>query len=106
MQDYFAVYDKMIALVLGKKYVYEGFPGDSAVKNPPAMQEMRIWSLSQEYTLEKGMATHSSILGWRIPWTEEPGELRSIGLQRIGHDWRDLADAVLSRWAQFRQINP
>ena len=41
--------------------------------------------------LEKGMATHSSILAWRIPWTEEPGELWSIGLQRIGHDWSNLA---------------
>ena len=86
VRDYFAVYGKMIALVLGKKYVYEGFPGGSAVKNLPAMQEMRVQFLSQEDPLEKGMATHSSILDWRIPWTEEPGELRSIGLQRIGHD--------------------
>ena len=86
VRDYFAVYGKMIALVLGKKYVYEGFPGGSAVKNLPAMQEIRVQSLSQEDPLEKGMATHSSILDWRIPWTEEPGELRSIGLQRIGHD--------------------
>ena len=42
------------------------------VKNPPAMQETRVWSLGQEYPLEKGMATHSSILGWKIPCTEEP----------------------------------
>ena len=46
-----------------------------AVKNPPAMQETRVRSLGQEDSLEKGMATHSSILAWRIPWTEEPGGL-------------------------------
>ena len=45
------------------------------VKNPPAMQETQVLSLGQEDTLEKGMATHSSILAWRIPWTEEPGGL-------------------------------
>ena len=52
---------------------------------------MRVWSLGWEDLLEKGMATHSSILAWRIPWTEEPGGLRSIGPQRVGHDWSDLA---------------
>ena len=51
------------------------------------MQETRVWSLGQEDPLEKGMATHSSILAWRIPWTEEPGGLQSMGLQRVGHDW-------------------
>ena len=45
------------------------------VKNPPAMQEPRVWLLGQEDPLEKEMATHSSILAWRIPWTEEPGGL-------------------------------
>ena len=63
-----------------------GFPGGSAVKNLPAMQETRVRSLSQEDPLEKGMATHSSILAWRIPWTKEPGGLQSIGSQRVGHD--------------------
>ena len=48
-------------------------------------------SLGQEDPLEKGMATHSSILAWRIPWTEESGGLQSMGLQRVGHDWSDLA---------------
>ena len=58
------------------------------VKNPPAMQETQVRSLGQEYPMEKGMATHSSILAWRIPWTEEPGRLQSIGSQRsIGHNW-------------------
>ena len=56
------------------------------VKNLPAMQETQVQSLGWEDALEKGMATHSSILAWRIPWTEEPGKLQSMGLQRAGHD--------------------
>ena len=53
------------------------------VKNPPAIQETWVRSLGQEGPLEKGMATHSSILDWRIPWTEEPGGLQSMGSQRV-----------------------
>ena len=56
------------------------------VKNLPAMQETRVQFLGQEDPLEKEMATHSSILAWKIPWTEEPGRLQSTGLQRVGHD--------------------
>ena len=56
------------------------------VKNPPEMQETHVRSLGQEDPLEKEMATHSCILAWRIPWTEEPGRLQSMGLQRDGHD--------------------
>ena len=56
------------------------------VKNLPAMQETRVQSLGGEEPLEKGMATHSSILAWRIPWTEEPGGLQSMGSQRVGHN--------------------
>ena len=56
------------------------------VKNLPAMQETQVRSLGQEDSLEKGMATHSSILAWRIPWTEEPGRLQSMGSQRVRHD--------------------
>ena len=56
------------------------------VKNLPAMQETWVQSLGQGDPLEKGMATHSSILAWKMPWTEEPGGLRSIALQRVGHD--------------------
>ena len=52
------------------------------VKNPPAMQETQVQSLGQEDPLEKGMATHLSILAWKIPWTEEPSRLQYIGLQR------------------------
>ena len=57
------------------------------VKNLLAMQGMWTWSLGQEYPLEKGMATHSSILAWRIPWTEQPDGLQSMVSQRVGHDW-------------------
>ena len=56
------------------------------VKNPPVVQETQVQSLGQEGPLEKEMATHSSILSWRVPWTEEPGGLQSIGLQRMGHN--------------------
>ena len=56
------------------------------VKNLPAMQETLVQSLDQEDPLEKEMTTHSSILAWEIPWMEEPGELQSMGLQRVGHD--------------------
>ena len=58
-----------------------------AVKNPPAIQETWVQSLGWEDDLEKGMATHSSIQAWRIPWTGEPGGLQPMGLQRVGHDW-------------------
>ena len=70
----------------------QGFPGGSVEKNPPAMQEtqeIRVQSLGREDPLEEGMATHSSILAWRIPWREEPGGLQSVGLQRLGHDLSD-----------------
>ena len=56
------------------------------VKNLPAVQENLIRSLGWEDPLEKGMATHSSILAWRIPWTEEPGRLQSMGAQTVGQD--------------------
>jgi len=53
------------------------------LKNLPAMQETQVQCLEQEDPLEKGMATYSSILAWRIPWTEEPGRLQSMGSQRV-----------------------
>ena len=58
-----------------------------SVKNPPAIRETWVWSLGWEDLLEKGMATHSSMLAWKIPWTDEPGRLQSMGSQRVGHDW-------------------
>ena len=56
------------------------------VKNLPAMQENWVQSLGQEDPLEKGMDTHSSILAWRIPWTDKPGRLQPVWLQRVRHD--------------------
>ena len=56
------------------------------VKNLPAVQKTHVQTLGQEDPLEKGMATHSCILAWRISWTEEPGELQSMGSQRVRHD--------------------
>ena len=74
-------------------YIYMGWSGSSTVNNPPAMQEVQemwVWSLGWEDPLEV-MAIHSSILAWRIPWTEEPSGVQSIGSQRVGHDWRNRA---------------
>ena len=71
--------------------IYMGFPGGSLVKNLPTMQETQVQSLDQEDPLEEGLATHSSILAWRIPRTEEPGRLQSTGSHRVGHDWSDWA---------------
>ena len=56
------------------------------VKNLPAMQEIQVQSLGQRASMEEGMATHSSILAWRIPWTVEPGGLQPMGSQRVEHD--------------------
>ena len=78
-------------------------------------QETQVWSLSQEDTLEKKMATRSSILSWTIPWTEEPGKLQSTGWQRVGHNWacitllmspnvslkHNFLSAIFRRWKKF-----
>ena len=73
-----------ITITLSK--VRQGFPGGSAVKNPPVMQGTQVRSLSQKDPLEEGMAIHFSTRAWKISWTEEPGRLRSIGSQRDGHN--------------------
>ena len=89
--------------VLGALGAIQGFPG-SVIKNPLAvlgMQETGVWSLGQEDPLEEGMATQDSILAWRIPWTEEPGRLQSMGSQRVGHNWSELAAAAGSRQETF-----
>ena len=65
------------------------------VKWLPAVRETRVWSLGWEDPLEKEMATHSSTLAWKIPWTEEPGGLQSMGSQRVGHD------CAASLWLHF-----
>ena len=76
-----AMNSTIVAFALSKD-----LPDGSAVKKPPEMNETQIQSLGQEDPLEKERATHSSILAWEIPWTEEPGGLQSMGSQRVGHD--------------------
>ena len=72
--------------------IFIGLPCEvQRVKNLPAKQETRVWSLDQEDLQGEGMAMHSSILAWRIPWTEEPHGLWSIGSQKAGHGWSNLA---------------
>ena len=72
--------------LIGRYYLVPvGFPGGSTVKNPPVMQELQetqVQSLGWEDILEKGMANHSSLLAWRVSWTEEPGGLQSVGSQK------------------------
>ena len=67
-------------------YFYGAFLVAQMVKNLPAMQETQVKSLGWEDPLEEEVAIHSTILAWRIPWTEEPDRLQSMGLQRVGHD--------------------
>ena len=81
-------------------YSYRASPVAQMVKNPPAMQETQVRSLGQEDPLEKGMATHYSILAWKIPWTEEPYGLQSMRLQGVGQDW------VTNTFTFPRQIQP
>ena len=83
-----------------------------SVKNLPAMRETWVWSLGQEGPLEKGMATHSSILTWEIPRTEEPGKLQSMASQRVRHDWVTNI-ATMHQWnvsnpcrSQWRYLAP
>ena len=65
-------------------FLHTGFPSGSGLKNPPALQEMRLPYVGQEHPLEMGMATDSSILVWEIPWTEEPVGLQSMGVTKSG----------------------
>ena len=65
------------------------------LKNLSAIWETQVWSLGREDPLEEGMATHSSTLAWRIPWTEEPRKLQSMRLQRVGHDKRKINTYIL-----------
>ena len=80
------------------------------VKNLPAMQEIWVWSLNQEDPLEEEMSTHSSILAWRILWTEESGRLQSMGSQRVGHNWSDSARVhapvgrLINSWTELTHI--
>ena len=87
---YHCVYVNKFAYIYTHTHTHtQRLPSSSVVKNPPSvqeLQEMRVRSLGWEDPLEEGMATHSSILAWRIPCTEERGGLRSIRSQRVGHD--------------------
>ena len=77
------------------------------VKNPPTTRETRVQSLGREDFVEQGMATHSSILAWRIPWTEEPGGLQSMGSLRVGHDWASsLSLFTFMHWRRKWQPTP
>ena len=73
------------------------------VKNLPTLQDTWVWFLNQEDPLEMGMATHSSILIWKISWTEEPGGLQSMGLQKVGHHW--VTKTYLQKKIYCFQIN-
>ena len=75
-----------VCVLLGEMSEIMGFPGGSVVKNLPAMQETQIRYLGQKDPLGEGTATHSNILAWRSPWTEEPGGLQAAGMQRVRHD--------------------
>ena len=92
-----------------------GFPGGASGKKKPACQcgrcQRLVQPLGQKDPLEEGMVTHSGILAWRIPWTEEPGRLQSIGSQRVGHDWSNLARhnkcicSHIKRWVFWIYVN-
>ena len=79
------------------------WPGGSDGKESACNRETQVWSLGWEDPLEKGMPTHSSILAWRIPWTEEPGRLQSMGSQRVRHDWvtNTLKNTTLRMFLHF-----
>ena len=72
------------------------------VKRLPTMRQTWVWSLGQEDPLEKEMATHSSTLAWKIPWTEEPGRLQSMGFQKVGHDWVSSLFLFASMWNECK----
>ena len=91
--------------------LWRNLPGGAVVKNPPAEQETQVPSLGQEDLLEKEMAAHSSIFAWKIPQTEKPGMLQSLGLQRVRHDlvtehvhmpFIDFSQLYWQRWHAIR----
>ena len=86
---YFSIYlNSFLTLFKCLQYIFTyKYVVAQMVKNLPSVQETQVHSLGWEDPLEKEMTTHSSILAWRIPWTEEPGGLQSMGLQRVRHNW-------------------
>ena len=85
-------------LAVSSPYWFSGSGGKEPACHCRRHKEMQVQSLDLEEPLEEGMATHSSILAWRTPRTEEPGGLQSMGSHRVGHDWSDLAQHSLSRF--------
>ena len=75
------------------------------VKRLPAVQKTRVQSLGQEEPLEKEMATHSSTLAWKISWTEDPGRLQSMVLQRVRHDWATSLHTMDGPWNHYAKWN-
>ena len=86
IHTYIYIHTHTCLYILSTTTVFGASPVAQMVKNLPAMQKTQVQSLGRKDPLEKGMTTHSSILAWRIPWTEEPSGLQSMGLQRVGHD--------------------
>ena len=82
--------------------IYVGFPVDSAVRNPPVMQEMQVWPLSREDSLEEEIATHSDILAWKIPWTESLVGYSLWGLGRVRYN---LASKQQKQSMQIQTVN-
>ena len=82
--------------------VLGGFPGGSDGKESASNAVTRVQTLGQEDPMEKEMATFSSILAWRIPWTKEPGRLQSMESQRVGHDWMTITDSLI-HWSVWRR---
>ena len=98
-------------IVVFKKKSYREFPGGpraslvaQTVKSPPAMQETQVWSLGWDGPPELEMATHSSILAWRTPWTEECGGLQSIRSWRVGYDWATEHKHMCWLYSQVNKI--
>ena len=87
-----------VGLILPLSYYLVAFPGGSDSKGFACNAGDPGWSIVGEDALEKGMATHSSILAWRIPRTEEPGRIQSLQSRRVGHDWVNLSVCLSSTW--------
>ena len=83
----------------------QGFPGSTVVKNLPSIQETLSSIAGLGRSLEKGMATHSNILAWKFPWTEEPGRLQSLGSQRVWHDWATNTHTIGNHSSPERPIS-
>ena len=100
------LFHHLFFLLSAKNYCLSGLPKWLMVKNPPSTQKTWIQSLGQEDPLKEEMATHSSILAWRISWTEEPGELQSMGSQRVKHDLamkQQLSFSFPTKWNPLAQ---